>query len=384
LNAPPAFFRFFADLRPVSVHIHQAVDGIAMTTTHPIFPRPIRLPRWLSGLCLCVQSLNLGAAELRVLTWTDYLSPEAVSAFEKQNACTVSIEHFDSHEQMRELLQNAASPYDLIFPSSYEASVMNAEGKLLPINPKLIPNLSQVDPAFLMLSAMDDTMAYSVPYMTGTTGIGYDAKIHPELPHSWAVYDLPEVAAKATLLDDMRETLGAALKFLGYSLNSTRENEIAEAAQIVKRWKKNLKAFDNQSYREALQSGEATLVHGYSGDINVIMQQPENRNIRYLLPKEGFVVWCDDMVIPSNCLQPKLAHQFINLLLQPEMAAINMEFTRYKAPVPAAYRLVSANLRNDPSVFPPRDLLQKSEVIKPLGDAIHLYLRYWEEAKQQN
>jgi spermidine/putrescine-binding protein len=133
-----------------------------------------------------------------------------------------------------------------------------------------------------------------------------------------------------TIFDDMRETLGAALKLLGYSLNSRDEKQLAEARDVVIGWKRNIAKFDNEGYKAGLDSGEFLLVQGYSGDLWQVAQ--ENDKVAIVIPKEGVSLSCDEMVIPKNAPNPKLAHAFINFLLDPEVSAENMEWMGYLCP----------------------------------------------------
>lgn len=123
------------------------------------------------------------------------------------------------------------------------------------------------------------------------------------------------------------------------------------------------------------------MVHGYSGDISQVVEENEEAAIEYMLPEEGFVVWCDDMVIPANAPNPDLAHQFINYMLDGRTAAANMEFCYYKAPNSAAYELISEELKEDPTVFVDPGLMEKGEVVRPLGENTQLYTKYWDIIK---
>ena len=172
---------------------------------------------------------------------------------------------------------------------------------------------------------------------------------------------------------------GAALKFLGYSLNSTNESELAAARDVVIRWKKNLAKFENEQYKTGLASGEFTLVHGYNGDILQVMEA--NEDIAFAVPKEGTSISCDDLVIPAKAQQVELAHAFINFLHEPEVAAENTEFIGYLCPNAAAYPLMSDEIREDPSIFLDPEIKAKSEVIGDIGDALALYTRMWDQVK---
>ncbi len=338
----------------------------------------------VAGAALILSLLFNGCApskpELRVYNWVDYFDEGLIEEFEDQYGCTVIMDYFDSNESMYAKIKAGATGYDVIFPTSYQAILMYEEGLIGEIDHSKIPNIGNIDPVYLETAAIDKELEYSVPYMIGTTGIGYSSTALPDLEESWAVLALPEVNNRSTLLNDVRETIGAALAYLGYSINSTSEAEIAEAAEVVIGWKRNIAKFENEQYKPGLASGEFILAHGYSGDVAQIVDENPEAAIEFMLPKEGFVVWCDDMVIPVDAPNVELAHTFINFMLEPEVAARNMEYNYYKAPNVPAYELV-LDLLEDPMVFVPDELATKGEIIRPLGEVNAIYNKYWDQIK---
>jgi spermidine/putrescine transport system substrate-binding protein len=319
-----------------------------------------------------------GEATLHLYTWADYVKPEVVARFEAEHACRVVIDTFDSNEAMYAKLKAGATGYDLIFPSSYMVTVMQAQGLLQPIDHARVPNLVHLDPAYRKVIA-DPECRYSVPYMISNAGLAYRKSRVPDFEPTWAVLDRADLAGRMTLLDDMRETIGAALKFLGHSLNTTNEVELAAARDVVIRWKKHLAKFENEQYKNGIASAEFLLVHGYNGDIRQVME--ENEDIGYAPPREGVSLACDEMVIPTSARQVELAHRFINFLHEPKVAAENTEFIFYLCPNRASYEFLSEEIKNDPSVFLPEALQARSEVIRDLGPANALYTRVWDEIK---
>ncbi|MFU8780098.1 MAG: spermidine/putrescine ABC transporter substrate-binding protein, partial [Kiritimatiellia bacterium] len=189
-------------------------------------------------------------------------------------------------------------------------------------------------------------------------------------------------AGRMTMLNDMRETIGAALMYLGYSINSIDETELGKARDVVIGWKRNLAKFENEQYKTGLAAGEFFVVHGYSGDI--IQVAEDNENIVFFLPAEGFSIARDDMCIPRDARSPELAHAFINFLHRPEIAAQNMEWVAYLCPNKAAYELVNEELRENPAVFLPEELMDEAEVMIDLGENIALYTAIWDQIKAAN
>lgn len=318
---------------------------------------------------------------LHVYTWSDYLEESVISRFEEQFDCTVVVDTFDSNEALYAKLKAGADGYDVIFPSSYQAYTMRREGMLQNIDRTRLPNLRHVDPKYLARHAIDKSMSYSVPYMTGSTGIGYRVSaLGEDFEPSWTLFDRADLKGRSTILNDMREAIGAALKSLGHSANTTNPDEIAAAAEVVKRWKGNIAKLENEGYKAGLASGEFKLVHGYSGDILQVIGEDESGDIAYCLPREGFIVWADDMAIPTGADNVPLAESFINFLHEPEIAALNINYLAYVAPNTAAYELVDEEIRADETIFIPAAMLEKAETIFPLGEETRaLYLKAWDQ-----
>jgi spermidine/putrescine transport system substrate-binding protein len=316
--------------------------------------------------------------ELRVYTWADYIKPEVLTRFEQQEGCKVVIDTYDSNEAMYAKLKAGATGYDLITPSSYMVQVMDGQGMLQPLDHAKLPNIVNVDKEILGI-AIDKTMHHSVPYMLTVTGLAYLQSKVSDFKPTWAMLDRADLAGRMTMLNDMRETMGAALKFLGYSINSTDEAELAKARDVVIRWKRNLAKFENEQYKTGLASGEFLLVHGYSGDI--LQVQGENADIAFAVPQEGTSFACDDLVIPKDAPNADLAHRFINYLHDPKVAAENTEFISYLCPNSASYPLLSEETRANPAMFPSPEVRARCEVIVDLGEKNALYTKMWDEVK---
>lgn len=335
----------------------------------------------LAILFLCFAAISgcgRGRPVLNVYNWSDYIKPGLVRQFEQEFNCRVVIDTFDSNEAMFARLRAGATGYDVIFPSSYMVQIMQQHDMLLPMEHDLLPNIVHIDPDYLKM-ATDSSMAYAVPYMVSNAGLAYRADQVDGVEATWAMLDRTDLRGRMTMLDDMRETIGAALKFLGYSLNTRNVEELEEARDVVIRWKRNLATFDNEQYKNGIASGEFLLVHGYNGDIMQVME--ENENVVYFVPEEGVSIALDEMVIPVHARQVELAHEFINFLHRPEVAAANTEYVFFLAPNMAAYELIDAELLEDPAINLLPEILAKSEVIEDLGEDNALYTRIWDEIK---
>ncbi|MBP1589763.1 MAG: spermidine/putrescine ABC transporter substrate-binding protein [Kiritimatiellae bacterium] len=338
-----------------------------------------------SALCALAAATALCGCQpekptLHLYTWANYMSDEVVAQFEADHHCHVAIDTFDTNEAMYARLMTSTTDYDLVFPSSYMAKLMEEDGMLLPLDHALLPNLKHVDPKFLAMS-FDQDMRVSVPYSVTITGIGYLAELGNPEP-TWALFERADLKNRISILDDYRETIGAALKFLGYSVNSTDDAQLAEAKEVVKRWKKNAAIFDNEQYNDGLAKGKYALTHGYSGDIK--LAQGKNPDVRFLVPREGACLSCDDMVIPKSAPHPELAHAFINTILDPATSAQLMQDIWYLCPNVPAYDLLPEEFHQDPIFFPPADIVTKLEMIDEIGADNAKYVKLWAEIKAED
>lgn len=329
--------------------------------------------------CALISGCGPAKPALNVYMWSDYIDMDLVREFEKQNDCKVVIDIFDSNEFMYSKLKAGGTGYDVILPTTYMAKVMFDQNMLEKLDHSKLPNLKYINPNYLADLALDKKMEYSVPYMLGFTCVAYNKEKCGTLPETWDVFSNEKFAGKMTLLNDHRETIGAALFFLGKSMNDTNDADLAKAKEVLLKWKKNLAKFDNELYKVGIQSGEFLVVQGYSGDLfQVFAEAP---NLTYMCPKEGISMSCDDWVIPATAKNKELAYKFINFICNPKNAAKNMEFTCYSAPIPEARKYVSEENKNHPGMFFPDDLYKRGELIRDLGEDNAKFNALWDAVK---
>ena len=328
----------------------------------------------LSAFIICGCSDN--RPELNVYTWSDYIDDGLVKEFEDKYNCKVVIDTFDSNEAMYAKIRAGAAGYDVIVPTSYMARVMYEQKLIEKLDLTKIPNASGIDKLYLQKLAFDKTMEYSIPYMLGYTCIAYNKEFVHKPINSWSLFSKREYKGRMTLLDDMRETIGAALLYKGYKINSTNPAELANAYAQLNRWKKNLAKFDNEVYKIGITSGEFWVVQGYSGDI--LQAMTECTNIKIIIPKEGVSISCDDLVIPTSSDNKELAYKFINFIIDAKNAAKNMEFTQFFAPVPEAKQYVK---ELDLTKVFPVELYDRGQLIKDLGNNNKKYQDVWSKVK---
>ncbi|HHS97455.1 MAG TPA: spermidine/putrescine ABC transporter substrate-binding protein [Chloroflexi bacterium] len=322
------------------------------------------------------------APELHVYNWSEYIDPQVYKDFEAEFGVHVVEDTFANNEELLAKLQAGAGGYDVIVPSDYMVAIMIEEGLLAELNKENLPNLSNLDSKFTN-PPYDPGLVHCVPYLWGTTGIGYNMEVFEEPPDSWAYLFDPELASqyagKFTMLNDMRETIGAALKYLGYSLNSTDEAELMEARDLLIQQKQWVYAYDAEQYEDLLSADETVMAHAWSGDIFMVAEEDER--LWYAIPKEGATIWADNLCIPKTAPNKYTAEVFINYLLRPDVAAKNSNYTWYASPNAAASEYIDAEILEEPAIYPPPDVMERLEWMEDLGDATPLWERIWTEVR---
>jgi len=318
--------------------------------------------------------------------WSEYIDPAILDMFQEECGVEVVYDTFASNEDLLAKLQAGATGYDLIIPSDYMVSIMIELDILKELDKANIPNIENIDARFVD-APYDPGMVYSVPYQWGTTGIAFDAAVVGDAIDGWDDIFDPAAAAsydgRLTLLNDHRETLAAALKYLGYSINTTDLAELEEAKQVLLAVKPHVAAFDSESFDDLLVSGEAVIGHGWSGDYLTAIYANEDRDLHYIIPKEGAVIWTDTMAIPKSAPHPYTAEVLLNYLLEPEIGAMISNYVYYASPNAAATEFIDAEVLQDPGIYPPDETLQRLEFIRDVGEATPEYERIWTEIKAQ-
>ncbi|HSJ34194.1 MAG TPA: spermidine/putrescine ABC transporter substrate-binding protein [Acidimicrobiia bacterium] len=321
--------------------------------------------------------------DLNFYNWSEYMDPDLITAFEEQYGVDVVETFYDSNETMLAQIQ-AGVVYDLIVPSDYMVNIMIEEGLLLPLAMDAVPNVENLGDQFVNLP-YDPDGAYSVAYQWGTTGLGVDISVVGEdFEPSWALVFDPDLTAGypngVSLLNDPRETIGAALKYLGYGLNETSEEALQEAADLIRA--ANVTTFDSDQYTDNLVNGEVAVSHGYSGNYFAVFFEVENPdNYAYVIPEEGATLWTDNMAIPANADHPCTAHTFINYIMDAENGAQLTNWTYYASPNQAAEESILPEILEDTAIYPDDATFEKLEAIEDTGDEEILFTDYFNIAK---
>jgi len=319
------------------------------------------------------------AGELRLFIWPDYMDPALVQEFEQAYGTRVVIDYYDNNEALIAKLQaGGVGQYDVIVASDYAIEVLRADTLLLPLEHARIPNLRNLEPRFRAMP-FDSGNAFTVTYQWGTSGLGVRMDLLRDTTDldTWAlVFDEARQQGPFVMLADPRETIGAALLWLGYSANSTDEAQLREAELLLMRQRSRVQTYSPfATGRDLLASGDVVVAHNYSGD--VLMAAEEVAGIRYLIPREGAILWTDNLAVPAGARSKYAAEVFINFVLDADVGARLSNFTRYASPNAAAWPHIDEALKQDPSVYPDSTVQARLEVMRDLGPARATYDRIW-------
>lgn len=325
---------------------------------------------------------------LYLYNWSDYIDVEIYAMFEAETGITVVEDNYASNEDLLGKLQGGATGYDVIVPSDYMVDIMIELDLLAELDHSLLTTLDDLDPTWTD-PPFDPGMAHCLPYFWGTTGIGFSWNDWDEAPDSWGYIFDPELAAdfdgRLSFLDDMRETIGAALIYLGYSLNTVDEDELNEAKEVILSVKPYLANFDSDLYDENMVTGQISLAMGWSGDF--FTAQVEDENIDYVIPQEGAAKWMDNLCIPADAATDpgryERAHLWLDFLNRPDIAGLNTNYVWYGSPNKSAEEFINPDILAYPAIYPSEETFEKLEWFENVGDATELYSRIWTEIKSE-
>ena len=322
-----------------------------------------------------IMSVVSCAPKLNVYNWAYYTPPSVIEKFEKEFKVRVVLDEYASNEEMYTKLKTGGGGYDLVFPSQDYTSIMIRQGMFERIDKSLIPNLKNIDPLVLQKTTYDPTMEFSVPYYWGAAGIIVNTSKVPNFEKSWSIFSRSDLRGRMTMLDDMREVMGDALVFLGYSLNTKNPAEIAQARDLVNyQWKPNLTKFDAEAFGKGYANGEFWVVQGYVEVVfEEIMEDEQLQNDTvFFVPPEGGPAYIDSFCILKGAKNKELAHKFIDFIHRPEIYA---EFCYYFG-FPSTVNVPARQYIVGPSYYQAEDIAH-TELKEDLGDALELYNDAW-------
>lgn len=325
---------------------------------------------------------------VNVLNWSDYIAPDTIEKFEKETGIKVNYDVFDSNEVLETKLLTGRTGYDVVVPTDYFLERQAKQGILLPLDKAKLPNLKNLDPAVLkQLEGADPGNRYGVPYAGVVTGIGYNvAKVRKALGNvpidSWAIVFDPKYAARLkdcgyTMLDQEGEIIFSAKVWLGIDTTSERPEDLATAEAMLLKIRPFVRYFHSSQYINDLANGETCIAIAWSGDVlqarDRAREAGKGVELAFAVPKEGALQSFDMLAIPADAPHPDNAHRFIDFLMRADVAAEFTRFRKFPSGNLAAEKLVDAELRADPMVFPPADVVAR---LKPHRAESLTYTRY--------
>ena len=337
------------------------------------FPMPSISRRGLMGSSIAVAATAMSLPRLghgqdrqvNIYNWDTYIGEDTVDDFTAATGIDVRYDLFASNDELFAKLREGNPGYDVIFPSNDYVERMIIAGMLEALDHAKIPNIANVDRVFAD-PAFDPGRQHSLPYMWGTIGIGYRKSVGE--PGAWAdLLNSDQFSGRISLLDDTT-ILQVTLKYLGLSANSRDPAEITAAAEALIKAKPHIKAFAPDTGQDLLISGEVDACMEWSGDILQVMD--EDDDLAYAVPEEGGLMWEDTMAIPKDAPHPDEAHEWINYILAAEVHASIADYIKYACPNAAAMEFLSQEDRDNPAIYPSREILERCEVSIYKGEEV--------------
>lgn len=321
--------------------------------------------------------------EVNVLNWGEYISDgeddtlNVVEEFSKQYGIKVNYKVCSDNETLYSNLSGGGSDYDVIIPSDYMISRLIAEDMLEKLDFSNIPNFSDVDEKFVN-PAYDPTGAYSVPYMWGTVGIIYNTTMIHDPITSWSALFDKQYAGQVLMIDNPRDAIGIALKYLGYSYNTTDPSQIREATDLLIQQKKDgiVQAYVMDQIFDKMEGGEAALSVYYAGDF--LTMQENNPDLAFVIPSEGSNYFVDAMCVPKGAGNKANAEKFINFMCSTEVGKANCEAIGYSTPLKSVKAALDPEISGNPVAYPSDAVLSGCEQFINLPqDVLEFYDSEW-------
>ncbi len=315
---------------------------------------------------------------INMYIWGEYTSKRVLDDFEQKTGIHVNETNFSSNEEMLAKLQAGATGYDLIVPSDYMVTIMIKLGLIDKLDRTKIPNAANIDPLF-MGKDFDPKNEYSLPYSWSTTGIAFLKNKSPIKITSYkTLISNPLLKNRVSLLDDMREVFGVALKIQGDSVNSTDEVKLRQAAAVLTTAKQHIKEF-NSTPAQSLVQGDIVAAQMYSNEaLRVQMNNPE---LSFILPEEGATMSIDNMIVLASSQKKDEVYALINFFLDP---VNNQKFVEDMIASPVIKGVIETlpqKFRDNEVISKPSDVIERSEPLRDVGQATTIYDRLWTEIK---
>ena len=335
----------------------------------------LRLTAAALALSVAAPALAQDKGTVNIYNWSDYIAEDTVKKFEEATGYKVVYDVYDSNETLEAKLLAGNSGYDVVVPTSHFLQRQISADIYQPLDKSKLPNLANMDAGLMeQAAAYDADNAHSVIYMWGTIGIGINAaKVKERLGEnapvdSWSLVFDPQYASKLadcgiSVLDSPTEILPEALAWLGLDPTTSDPAELQKAADVLKAVRPYIRYFHSSQYISDLANGEICVAIGYSGDVFISAARAEEAKtgveVAFNIPKEGALQWFDLMAIPSDAPNPEGAHAWINFVMEPQITADITNYVYYASANKAAMPLIDEEIRTDPAIFPPAEVIAK-------------------------
>lgn len=320
-----------------------------------------------------------GSEVLYLFNYGDYIDPEVYDLFEQEYGIRVVYDEYAAPEDMYAKFTSGTAKYDLICTSDYMLEKLIKEDLLAKVNFDNVSNYSNISEVQKEASkSFDPNLEYTVPHFWGTLGILYNTKtVSADKVKSWKSLFDGTFAGKMIMPNSERDAFFVALTMLGYNANTTDENELKAAADLLKNQKKDVRAYLlDEAARAQVESGNADIAVIYNGEAHLAIEN--NSDLAFVVPEEGTSVWLDAFAIPSNADHPEYAEKFLDFLCRPEIAMMNFEYIYYSTPNQAVVDALDAEILADTAIFPNEEVIKKGQVLKYLGaSAEQKYAELW-------
>ncbi|HRB12404.1 MAG TPA: extracellular solute-binding protein [Vicinamibacteria bacterium] len=340
---------------------------VAMAAGLSILATPVVLAR----------SKHSGTRELNLYLWSNYIAPETIRKFEERTGAKVNLDVYDSAEALLSKMLAGNPGYDVICPPTYILAPLIRAGVLSELDHDSLPHLGGTSPDFLGQD-WDPENRFSIPYLWGVTGIASDSRRVPSVD-SWSALLDPRWKGRILMLDDAREAIAFAALILGLDPNTRDPDSLARIRKVLIDQKPLVRAYDSASFDDAVLSGEVTLAQSWSGQIAKIMK--EAPWVRFTIPREGAMVFVDNLAIPRNAPHQALAREFLDFVMEPEIAAEICLTTGYSTPSRAGRALLPRQVQDNRAMFPSEAQMKQLRPFEDLGEAAALHDRLWTEVK---
>jgi spermidine/putrescine transport system substrate-binding protein len=324
-------------------------------------------PRWLSGLNLFI--------------WREYIDPQVIQSFERECGCNVTVNVYEDNETLLTRLEGGGtSVYDVVVPSDTIVHSMISRKLLAPLRHENIPNIKNLDPRFAARD-YDPGNKFTVPYQWGTVGLYVRKKPGETIDETWGlIFDAKKQIGPFLMIDDARSAIGTALKYKGYSFNSTDKGQLLKARDLLIEVRRRSLGFESAvSAKNRVLAKACRVGMVYNGDaVRGMRLDPDTY---YFIPREGSEIWLDNLAVPARAPHRDMAEKFINFILDPRIGAQVSNFNLYGTPNRAALEFINSDDRRNPVIYPPPDVMNKLEFVRDLGPRSAWYDELWTSIK---